>query len=359
VSISDQGVAADHSDSIRDAVATELAGFLATRAPRLEQMGDELRTMLDALPGYTTGGKLLRPLFCYWGWRGAGGDPGDRGIIRAAAALELLHASALVHDDVMDGSDRRRGVPTAHRRFAAVHREHGWRGSPERFGIGGAILLGDLCLAWSDEALRASGLPTTAVVRALAVFDEMRTEVIAGQYLDLSAQAAGTRSVDEALRVVRYKSAKYTIERPLHLGGALAGGDARLAETYTAYGVPLGEAFQLRDDVLGVFGDPAVTGKPAGDDIREGKRTVLIASAYEAATPAQAAALDHHLGDPDLDGTGVATLREVIVESGALARVEQLIADRTAVARTALGGLDESTRVALEELAAAVTQRDI
>lgn len=348
---------------LREQITAALEAFLAQRAQRLASLGagvgDDLGVMLSALPGYTSGGKLLRPIFCYWGWRGADGDPTDPGIVRAAVALELLHASALVHDDVMDASDRRRGLPTAHRSFAAVHRERGWRGSSERFGLGGAILLGDLCLAWSDEALRASGLPATAVVRGLEVFEAMRSEVIAGQYLDLSAQAAGSRSVDEALRVVRYKSAKYTVERPLQVGGALAGGDSALARTYTEYGVPLGEAFQLRDDVLGVFGDPDVTGKPAGDDLREGKRTVLVACAYSAADRRQEAALDRHLGDPDLGDEGVATLRAVIVDTGALARVERLVTERTGQALAALSSLDQASREALEELAAAATQRDV
>lgn len=348
---------------LRAQITAAVEAFLTQRAERLASLGsgagDDLGVMLSSLTGYTSGGKLLRPIFCYWGWRGAGGDPADPGIVRATVALELLHASALVHDDVMDASDRRRGLPTAHRSFAAVHRERGWRGSSERFGLCGAILLGDLCLAWSDEALRASGLPAAAVARGLDVFEAMRSEVIAGQYLDLSAQAAGSRSVEEALRVVRYKSAKYTVERPLQVGGALAADGGPLAQTYSRYGVPLGEAFQLRDDVLGVFGDPAVTGKPAGDDLREGKRTVLVACAYGAADRSQEAALDRHLGDPDLDDEGVATLRAVIIDTGALDRVERFVAERTAQAISALTGLDRTSHDALESLASAVTQRDV
>ena len=280
-----------------------LDDFLGKQQPVLDEVSDDLEPLLDALTSLLAGGKRLRPAFCYWGWRGAGGGDTEEAV-RAATSLELLQACALVHDDVMDGSDTRRGQPSAHRRFAALHRGSSWLGSPEAFGTGAAILLGDLCLAWSDELLFDSGLPSEALLRAKPVYDVMRTELMAGQYLDLLEQARGGGSVERALRVVRYKAAKYTIERPLHLGGTLAGAGPELLDVYTAYGLPLGEAFQLRDDVLGVFGDPAETGKPAGDDLREGKRTVLIATAVERATPAQAAQLRRHLGDPGLTARG-------------------------------------------------------
>ena len=166
-------------------------------------------------------GKRLRPAFCYWAWRGAGGDDSPEAIA-AATSLELLQACALVHDDVMDGSDTRRGLPAAHRRFAALHRESGWLGSPEDFGVGSAILLGDLCLSWADQMLLSSGLPAAALERAKPVYDDMRTELMAGQYMDLLEQARGGGSVERALRVVRYKSAKHTIERLLELGATLA-----------------------------------------------------------------------------------------------------------------------------------------
>src|SRR5213078_2564445 len=189
---------------------------------------------------------------------------------------------------------------------------------PGAFGTATAILLGDLCLVWSDELLHRSGLDPAALVRARPVFDDMRTEVTVGQYLDLHTQATGDTSVERAGLVARYKSAKYTVERPLLFGAAAAGAPEPVTRAYSAYGLPLGEAFQLRDDVLGVFGDPAVTGKPAGDDLREGKRTVLVAVTLERATPAGAAAVRRGLGDPRLDERGVDELRAVMRESGAL-----------------------------------------
>ena len=253
----------------------------------LEAVSEDLAPLADALVQLLAGGKRLRPAFCYWGHRAAGGADGEA-IVNAAAALELFQACAIVHDDVMDGSDTRRGQPAAHRRFAALHRSRDWHGDPEAFGEGAAILLGDLCLSWSDEMLATSGFGPDELARGDRVFAEMRSELMGGQYLDLLEQARGGGSVERALRVARYKSAKYTIEKPLHLGAALAGGGQEVLDGFSGYGLPLGEAFQLRDDLLGVFGDPAQTGKPAGDDLREGKRTALVAMALEAADDAQA-----------------------------------------------------------------------
>jgi len=317
---------------LRTRVQAIVDQVLAEEAAVLSRAGEDLVPLALSLQGLMKGGKRLRPAFCYWGWRGgldaAPAADMDEAAMRAAASLEFLQACALIHDDVMDGSDTRRGLPAAHHHFATLHRGSAWLGSPENFGIGAAILLGDLCLSWADQVLMASGMPIDDLLRAKAIYDEMRTELMAGQYLDLLEQARGGGSIERALQVVRYKSAKYTIERPLHLGAALAGGSPALMDAYTAYGLPLGEAFQLRDDVLGVFGDPSQTGKPAGDDLREGKRTVLIAMAMEAASPAQAAALRSHLGDPALDADGIATLRSIIEETGALAATERLIDER-------------------------------
>jgi geranylgeranyl diphosphate synthase type I len=239
-------------------------------------------------------------------------------------------------------------MPAVHRRFATLHRGNAWAGDAERFGHAGAILAGDLCLSWSDEVLAACGLDDGRLRAGKALFDRMRTQLMGGQYLDMLEQAVAatgnpgdsddTRGdpVERARRVIRFKSAKYTIEHPLLLGGTLAGAGPDVLAAYTEYGLPLGEAFQLRDDVLGVFGDPGETGKPAGDDLREGKRTVLVALAVRSADPSQAATVRRLLGDPGLDDGGVARLREIIVDTGALETVEALITDLVAAARTAL-----------------------
>jgi geranylgeranyl diphosphate synthase, type I len=343
-------------EDLRTRVRKHLDDFVAVQVPRLDAVSDDLSPFIDSLTDLLSGGKRLRPAFCYWGWRAAGG-PDSEEAVTAATSLELLQACALVHDDVMDGSDTRRGLPAVHRRFASLHRGNGWLGSPEAFGTGAAILMGDLCLSWADELLMSCGLPDDALMRAKPVYDEMRTELMAGQYLDLLEQARGGGSTERAQRVIRFKSAKYTIERPLHLGVTLAGGDAALLDTFTAYGLPLGEAFQLRDDVLGVFGDPSETGKPAGDDLREGKRTVLVAEALEAASPAQAAAVRRHLGDPRLDADGVAMLREVIHDTGALDRVEARITTLTQQCVAALDGVTQPAHDVLADLAVAATTR--
>ena len=338
-------------------VQKALDAFLTDHRPQLEAMGPELSAMADALEEFLSGGKRLRPGFCFWGHLGAGGTDSEA-IVTAVASLELFQACAIIHDDVMDGSDTRRGQPAVHRRFASLHTAQAWNGDPDSFGRGAAILLGDLCLAWSDEMLAASGLMTE---KARRVFDAMRAELMGGQYLDLLEQVRGDGTVESALRVARFKSAKYTIVEPLHLGAALAAAPHEVFEAYSAYGMPLGEAFQLRDDVLGVFGDPSVTGKPAGDDLREGKRTVLVAMTLEHATAAQKNLVRRHLGDPRLDAEGLKALQEVLIHTGAVDRVEQLITTRTAEALAALdrAPLKAEAVDVLRELAVAATSRSV
>jgi geranylgeranyl diphosphate synthase type I len=331
--------AVDRAD-LRARVEKALATFLGQQRTVLAAIDPGLAEVADAIDSFVLGGgKRLRPAFAFWGHRGAGGEDTPE-VVGAVASLEFLQASALVHDDVMDDSDTRRGEPAVHRRFAATHIEHGWQSDPDRFGAGSAILLGDLCLAWSDEMLRISGLDAPALLRAHVVFDLMRTELIAGQYLDLHAQATGDTSIRRATTVARYKSAKYTVERPLMMGGAIADAPTEIQRAYSAYGLPIGEAFQLRDDILGVFGDPSRTGKPAGDDLRSGKRTYLVASALDSADRASAAEVSRYLGDPDLDDAAVARLRDIITATGALRRTEERIDE---LVDAALAALDQVT----------------
>ncbi|HEY8479292.1 MAG TPA: polyprenyl synthetase family protein [Spirillospora sp.] len=345
---------------IRKEVDEALLAFVDRQRPALLAISDDLAPMLSALESLLSGGKRLRPAFCYWGWRASGREDGP-GIVGAAASLELLQASALIHDDVMDCSDTRRGQPSVHRRFEALHHANGWPGDGETFGAGSAILLGDLCLAWSGEMFESCGLDDASRRRGRAVYDLMRTEVMCGQYLDMLEGTRGEAAVATALRVVEYKSAKYTIERPLHLGAALAGARPDVVAALTGYGLPLGVAFQLRDDILGVFGNPAETGKPAGDDLREGKRTVLVALTLERASDAQAKALHRRLGDPDLDAAGVDELRAIIEETGGLSACEKMIEHYQAEAERALESapIAEEARDALAELAVAATTRSM
>jgi geranylgeranyl diphosphate synthase type I len=346
----------------RGRVQEALDAFLSEQATRLAPLGADAARLLTEARASVSGGKRFRAAFCYWGFHAvsgpAAGTPEDEPLLRACAALELLHASALVHDDYMDASDTRRGRPATHRGFADEHRADSWRGDPEQYGASAAILLGDLLLSWSDELLRRCGLPLDRVVAALDVFDRCRSEVITGQFLDVSVQARGIADVDAAMTVLRYKSAKYSVERPLHIGATLAGGTDRQLSQLGAFGLPLGEAFQLRDDLLGVFGDPSTTGKPAGDDLIEGKRTVLVALALDAAPADAAARLDAALGT-DLDGAQVAELRRIIDDSGAHRQVESVITELADRASTALreADLDERARGVLLELATAATER--
>jgi geranylgeranyl diphosphate synthase, type I len=343
----------------RSRVQRALEEFLDGQAERLLPLGSDAARLLSEARTSVAGGKMFRASFCWWGHQAVRRTDEDA-VVRAAASLELLHASALVHDDYMDASATRRGHPTTHVTFQDEHERQGWRGAPAQYGAAGAILLGDLLQAWADELLRRCGLPLAQVAPALEVFDLCRTEVIAGQFLDVSVQARGRADVDQAMTVLRYKSAKYSIERPLHLGAALAGADEETLRQLTAFGLPLGEAFQLRDDLLGVYGDPAATGKPAGDDLVEGKRTVLVALALDAAPASDAALLDRSLGTP-LSDAEVERLRGVIAESGAREQVEAVIDQLCEVSLAALerAEIDEDARAVLRGLADAVTKRSV
>ena len=284
---------------------------------------------------------------------GAGGDPADAVVVDAGGAFELLHAFALVHDDIMDGSDQRRGRPTAHVAYAARHEREGWRGESRRFGEGVAILVGDLAFVYADMLMAA--VPP----QARAIYDELRVELNIGQYLDVLGTARGRANLATARRISSYKSGKYTVERPLHVGAALAGRLDELAGALSGYGLPLGEAFQLRDDLLGAFGDAVATGKPVGDDLREGKPTPLLAIAAQRATGAAARRLGR-AGDPTLSELEVRELQEVLVDTGARQEVERAIERLAVEAMEAVksSALAEEAQVALTELAAYVAWRD-
>ncbi|MGH8999682.1 MAG: polyprenyl synthetase family protein [Acidimicrobiia bacterium] len=339
---------------IASGVEDRIRTLLDEEAARWALVSSELRELVDALAAFVLGGgKRLRPAFCHWAFVGAGGDPDDTGIVDAGAALELLHTFALAHDDVMDGSALRRSRPTVHCHFAGLHRRRAWRGEPRRFGEGVAILVGDLAFVYADRCMAG------ATPAAWRIFDELRIELNIGQYLDLVGTAQG-RTADEASarRIALYKSGRYTVERPLHLGAALAGrGD--LAPGLSAFGDPLGEAFQLRDDVLGTFGDPARTGKPVGEDLREGKPTPLLALGMARAGP-DAAPLLGRIGASDLDDDEVKAIQALLVEVGALDESERRIEALVAQAVTALGAvaLTAEAGAALAELARYVGRRD-
>ena len=354
------------------------AGIDSALAAALDALGSELQALgIDAqlageLRGFVAGGKRLRAALCYWSWRAHGGLAADadarRTVLRVGAALELFQAAALVHDDVMDASDTRRGRPAAHRYFAGLHRSQGWSGPPDQFGNAAAIVLGDLALIASDREFAAAlhhapDAARPAYGHARAVFDAMRTEVTAGQYLDLRAQALPWHAPDEEERraraVVVSKSARYSVEHPLTLGASLAGAGRQALDLCREVGLPLGEAFQLRDDLLGIFGDPSVTGKPTGDDLREGKRTVLIARALAAADDAQRDRLTGALGRRDLSDDDVAALRRLLLDTGAVAAVERLIDDlaRPALAALRAADLAEPGRTMLVRLGHASVER--
>jgi geranylgeranyl diphosphate synthase type I len=334
-------------------VESRVRSLLARHGTAWASEQPALARLFGALDAFVAaGGKRLRPAFCYWGAR-AGGARGDEPeLLDACAALELLHAFALIHDDVMDGSATRRGRPALHERFAAEHVAAGGAGESRRHGEGLAILAGDLAFALADTLV--GGVPAGA----RRVWHEMRVELVAGQWVDVVAAAGADRSTAVARWVARYKSGRYTVERPLGLGAALAGDDG-LAGGCSAFGAPLGEAFQLRDDLLGVFGDPRRTGKPAGDDLREGKPTLLLALASDRAGPADRPLVDR-VGSPDLTDDEVAGLRALFERCGARGMVELEIERLLARSERALDAIPmaATARAGLRALARRATTRD-
>lgn len=358
------------SAAFRQDVQDALTRFLEDQRPLLAEIGEELATMTELAELFTGGGKRLRPAFTVWGYVAAADLPDEdtyATVVRAAASLELLHVSALMHDDVMDNSDTRRGVPAAHRQFADLHDRQDWVGSGAQFGRAGAILLGDLLLMWSDEMVRGAGLSPEVAERVRPYLAAVRTEVTCGQYLDVVAQVQPLRperlgdNIDQVRRVVEFKSARYSVRRPVQIGAALGGADDLLQHALAEYGSPLGRAFQYRDDLLGVFGDEQVIGKPAGGDLREGKHTLLLAYALAGARESQRNRLMSLVGSADLSPEGVAEARDIIEATGARARVESDIEadlDRALQAlRTA--PMSASGRSGLEALALAAVRRDV
>lgn len=366
-------------EQVPSAVEGSLQAFFDDSALALATISPVVARVGEALTDFVLGGgKRIRPLFVHAGWHcaltetGASAHPlgpeavtaSEALMVRTGAAIELIQACALVHDDILDRSDTRRGKPTVHRRFERWHRDSQWAGDSAHHGSSAAILLGDLALAWADDLVHGYGpaapdgdrvpLPP----RAGALWSRMRTEVLGGQLLDITNEVSGDESVDAADRVMEFKTAAYTVTRPLELGAALGGASPELSAALRRIGNGLGLAFQLRDDLLGAFGDPEQTGKPSGDDLIAGKRTVLVALAFAKSDPATAATLRGLLGR-ELSTGELATARGILTDSGALADVEARIDEHltTAVADIAALPIAEPARTDLTALAHRIAHR--
>jgi geranylgeranyl diphosphate synthase type I len=357
--------AAPSTAQLAAAVNDELRDYLRGRRRDAAYIGEDYAELTAALEEFVLrGGKRLRPAFAYWGWQ-AVADPESSlsaaDAIRLFSALELLHACALVHDDVIDASATRRGLATVHHLFADLHRDRDWHGSPHQFGLSAAILLGDLSLVWADDIVATFDLHPDAYRRVRRVWADIRTEVLGGQYLDIAAEAGRAESVASALNVNTFKTASYTVTRPLQFGAAAGADRPDVQATFQEVGTDLGVAFQLRDDVLGVFGDPAVTGKPSGDDLRSGKRTVLLAEALERADradPVTAKLLRASIGT-ELTDEEIRELCAAIESVGALAAVEERIAELShrGLEVLAAAPIDDRAKAGLTELAGLASNR--
>lgn len=344
------GVGKDFPEQVR----RELADFLTARADEITEQGVEVHEWVELASQFLQRGKCLRPRFAYLGWLSRA--EGSTAALRAAASFELLHAFALIQDDVMDESDQRRGMPALHRTLNHTARPPG---HGQRFGESAATLLADLCLVWSAQMLRTCGLPAAALNRAFPYYDGMRQELAVGQYLDLRTTHRAQPGSAHLEQVARMKSARYTVTGPLVVGARLAGAEPAVRSGLSDFGDAIGDAFQMRDDLLGVFGDPAVTGKPADDDLARGKLTTVTAQAFERAAPAQRQAL-HELFDERSPRTeDLARLRELIVDTGAASAVEAKITERVALGMHALHkvALSEASRTELAAMARSCATR--
>lgn len=360
------------SSTLAGAIQQTITRVLAEHRAELNDLGVDVEPLLDQAEQFLTGGKRFRAHFAVAGYHSVVGalDPMAETVpdfvIEVAAALELFHAAALVHDDIIDQSDTRRGKPAVHRWFENHHRTHGWRSNPERYGIASAILLGDLLQSWADELFNSavSKLPAAQLDQSRQHFNQMRTEVAAGQYLDVLEEQLGSlgdasEQLERATRVLVYKSAKYSVEAPLLIGASLAGATDEQEQLLRDFGLPIGVAFQLRDDLLGVFGDASVTGKPSGDDLREGKRTILIALTRQHLQTSTQRVFDELLGDPALSQEQIEMMQRTISESGAVESVETMIRtniERAQATLTRASGTLGAVNT-LRELADRATQR--
>lgn len=346
--------------------------FFNQQRTDFRELGPDVLPLIEVAEDFLTGGKRLRAQFCATGYQAIAGalDPMSEHypptLLGSALSLELFHAAALIHDDIIDQSATRRGKPAVHELFAQRHRQEKWRSQSDRYGTASAILLGDLMQSWADQTFTESTSEVGTSIQRTARnhFNRMRTEVAAGQYLDVLEEQMGalvpeSEQLERATRVLVFKSAKYSVESPLLIGASLAGATPQQEELLREFGLPVGVAFQLRDDILGVFGDAEVTGKPSGDDLREGKRTVLVGLTRQHLSASARSVFDELLGDPALSAEQIDMLQRTMRDSGAVDAVEQMIEANTNRALTVLedAGFGSEARSQLVDLARRATQR--
>lgn len=295
----------------------QLLAYLSEKRQQAKEINPEIVVLVDEIIRFTeNGGKRVRPAFMYSGYIAAGGQA-QEAILFASLSVELLHTFALMHDDIIDNSDLRRGELTTHKAFEAYHKTRKLKGNKKEFGLSSAILAGDLAFSFAEEILTTAPFPQERIRRARYFFDQMKIQVIYGEYLDVLGGYKDSLTEDEVLQVLEYKTAKYTVERPLHIGAMLAGSDYQTLETFSRYGIPFGQAFQMQDDIVGTFGTEEEIGKPADSDIKEGKKTLLLTKAYEKADKNQLKVLNRVVGKKGATKEDIAKVKQIMEKTGA------------------------------------------
>jgi len=305
-------------------VEEEIARFLKFKAEEVEDQ--RRKRVIEEIAKFTlSGGKRIRPSLMILGYAGSKGVVDSR-IVKASISIELVHSYLLMHDDVMDRDELRRNRPTVWKVFKDLHDELYGPEDSTHYGYSMAIIAGDLAAAYAVQALLQSGFEYDVVIKVIELMQDIIEKTGHGQILDMTLEKEPLSAIKEedVLEVHKLKTAIYTIEGPLKMGGILARADRALLDVYSKYAIPVGIAFQLQDDILGVFGDETVVGKPVDSDIKEGKRTLLVVKAWERATPDQRKVLERTLGNRAASKDDVEAVREIIRSTGALEYVKSL-----------------------------------
>lgn len=294
----------------------QLLAYLSEKKSAAVEINTETAVLVEEIRRFSeNGGKRVRPAFMFSGYVAAGGQAYEA-ILFATLSVELLHTFALIHDDIIDNSSLRRGELTTHKQFEKIHKEKNLQGNGKEYGLSSAILAGDLALSFAEEILTSAPFPQERLRRARYFFDQMKMQVLYGEYLDVLGGFQKSLNEDQVLQILEYKTAKYTVERPLHIGAVLAGADFEILETFSRYGIPFGQAFQMQDDLVGSFASEKEIGKPSDSDIKEGKKTLLLVKAYERATKSQKKILDAVVGNKNSSQEEVDKVRKIMKETG-------------------------------------------
>jgi len=322
-------------DNYKRLVEKELDLFFKDKLEKADKIDPSSKQMIELLKEFTLrGGKRLRAALVYYGYR-CFSNKNLKEIIKASVTMELIQSYLLIHDDIIDNDDLRRNGPTLHISYKNIAKRKYKKIDSNHFGLSMAILAGDICAAFANEIMAKLKIKEKNKIQALNVLNHSLHHVIYGQVLDVLSELRIITNKDIE-KIHRLKTATYTIESPLHIGALLAGAKQKHLKTLSNYAIPLGKAFQIKDDILGMFGEKEKVGKPVGSDIKEGKKNLLILKALESATPAQRQAIEEALGNQDLTKNQLNQVRAIVIKTGSLSYSQNLAKNLVKKAKSAI-----------------------